>query len=69
MTSVRAPTAEDISAKMPSTGTSTLETCDFIPLVVAPSMPPGVPSFRSNSLARKRYYRATSFWWASIQGG
>ena len=44
MTSVRAPTSEDISAKAPTTGTRTWGPCDFISFVMGPSAPSGVPS-------------------------
>ena len=52
VTSARASTSEDISAKAPMTGTSTLEPYDFTSFVMGPSTPSGVPGLRSNSLAR-----------------
>ena len=46
MASARAFTSEDISAKAPTTGKSTLEPHDPVSLVMGPVAPSGVPRMR-----------------------
>ena len=54
MTSARAPTSEEILAKVQTTGTSIFEPCDFISFVMVPSALTEVPSIPSIVAARAR---------------